>query len=231
MPVALVLLPGLLLNRRLYAAQLEALAGAADCLVADLTRHDTVAGLAADVLEQAPERFALAGLSMGGSVALEIMRLAPERVLRLALLDTQARPDTPEITARRRPLMALAEAGGLDGVARRLLPVLLHPSRLAEPEPTGTVLQMAREIGQDAFLRQERALIARPDRRPDLGAIACPTLVLAGREDALTPLDRQLELAHGIPDATLVLVPGCGHLAPLERPEAVNRQLLAWLQA
>lgn len=231
MPVALVLLPGLLLNRRLYAAQLEALAGAADCLVADLTRHDTVAGLAADVLEQAPERFALAGLSMGGSVALEIMRLAPERVLRLALLDTQARPDTPEITARRRPLMALAEAGGLDEVARRLLPVLLHPSRLAEPEPTGTVLQMAREIGQDAFLRQERALIARPDRRPDLGAIACPTLVLAGREDALTPLDRQLELAHGIPDATLVLVPGCGHLAPLERPEAVNRQLLAWLQA
>lgn len=231
MPVALVLLPGLLLNRRLYAAQLEALAGAADCLVADLTRHDTVAGLAADVLEQAPERFALAGLSMGGSVALEIMRLAPERVLRLALLDTQARPDTPEITARRRPLMALAEAGGLDEVARRLLPVLLHPSRLAEPEPTGTVLQMAREIGQDAFLRQERALIARPDRRPDLAAIACPTLVLAGREDALTPLDRQLELAHGIPDATLVLVPGCGHLAPLERPEAVNRQLLAWLQA
>lgn len=228
----LVFLPGLLCDRRLFAAQVEALAPlAASCRVADLTRDDSVAGMAARTLRDAPERFALAALSMGGGVAFEILRTAPERVTRLALLDTQARADTEEARARRRGLMELAQKGEFRGVGPRLLPMLLHPDRLDDPVLTGTVQAMAEATGKEAFLRQETALLGRPDSRPDLPAIACPTLVLAGREDALTPPELALEMAAAIPDATLVLLPRCGHLAPMERPEAVTRQLLAWLQA
>ena len=229
MTEAVVLLPGLLCDHRLFAAQRPLLEPRAPVLVPDLTGADTVAALAADVLAQAPPRFALAGLSMGGYVAFEILRRAAERVTRLALLDTQARADSEEAKARRRGLMELAERGEFNGVTPRLLPLFLAPAALADPGIVAIVQDMAADVGKDAFLRQQRAIMGRPDSRPDLGAIACPTLVLAGREDQLTPPEPQLEMAHAIPDATLVLLPRCGHLAPLERPEAVARQLLAWL--
>jgi pimeloyl-ACP methyl ester carboxylesterase len=166
---------------------------------------------------------------MGGYVAFEVLRRAPGRVTRLALLDTQARADTEEGKARRRGLMALAEKGEFLGVAPRLLPLFLGADALADPAVTGTVRGMAESTGKDAFLRQQTAIMGRPDSRPSLHAIACPTLVLAGREDQLTPPELQLEMAQAIPDATLVLLPRCGHLAPLERPDAVTRQLLGWL--
>ena len=225
----ILLLPGLLCDQRLYAGQLAALSARAPTAVADLTGADTIAGLAAQVLETAPARFALIGLSMGGYVALEIMRRAPARVTRLALLDTQARADSEEAMARRRGLMELAEKGEFKGVAPRLLPLFVHPDALADPRITGTVQAMAESIGKASFLRQQTAIMGRPDSRPSLPAIACPTLVLAGREDQVTPMELQLEMAQAIPDATLVLIPRCGHLAPLERPDAVTRQLLAWL--
>jgi len=224
-----VLLPGLLCDHRLYAAQLPALEARGDVLVGDLTRVDTVAGLAEQILAQSPAHFALAGLSMGGYVAFEILRRAPERVTRLALLDTQARADTEEAKARRRGLMELAEKGEFKGVTPRLLPLFVHPEALADPHITATVASMAESTGKDAFLRQQRAIMGRPDSRAGLPAISCPTLVLAGREDQLTPMELQLEMAGLIPNATLVLLPRCGHLAPLERPAAVTRQLLAWL--
>lgn len=225
-----VLLPGLLCDQRLFAPQLPALAAVADPLVPDLSQDQSIAGMAARVLAMAgPERFALAGLSMGGYVALEIMRQAPQRVTRLALLDTQARPDTEEARARRRGLMALGERGEFRGVTSRLMPLLIHADRLGDTALTGVIQAMAEGVGKDGFLRQQRAILDRPDSRPLLPAIACPTLVLAGREDAITPLEAQLELAQPIPQATLVLLPGCGHLATLERPEAVTRQLLLWL--
>jgi pimeloyl-ACP methyl ester carboxylesterase len=227
----IVLLPGLLCDRRLYAAQLPALAAVGEPWVADLTRDDSVAEMAARVLAEAPPRFALIGLSMGGYVAFEILRRAPERVARLALLDTQARADTEQAKARRRGLMRLAEKGEFRGVSPRLMPLFLHRDRLSDTALTGTVRAMAEDTGREGFLRQQTAIMGRPDSRPGLGSIACPTLVLAGREDAVTPPERQLEMAAAIPDATLVLVPRCGHLAPLERPDAVTRQLLAWLQA
>ena len=226
----LVLLPGLLCDRRLFAPQVPALAAGRHVLIPELTQDDSVAGMAARVLGGAPPRFALAGLSMGGYVALEVMRQAPDRVTRLALLDTQARADTPEAMSRRRGLIELAEKGEFRGVTPRLLPVLIHPSRLADEPLTGVVRAMAEDTGRDAFLRQQRAIMGRPDSRPSLPAIGVPTLVLCGREDALTPLDLHLEMAAAIPDATLVVLPACGHLAPLERPAAVTRQLQGWLE-
>jgi pimeloyl-ACP methyl ester carboxylesterase len=226
----LVLLPGLLCDQLLFAPQLPALASLRQVLIPDLTQDDSIEGMARRVLDAAPHRFALAGLSMGGYVALEIMRLAPERVSRLALLDTRARSDTPEETARRRGLLELSAKGEFRGVTPRLLPLLIHPDRLADDALTGVVMAMAEAVGREGFFRQQQALIAREDRRDLLGTMAVPTLVLCGREDALTPLAMHLELAAAIREATLVVIPNCGHLAPLERPQAVTRQLLGWLE-
>lgn len=224
-----VLVPGLLCDERLFAPQLPALAARGPVRVAETRHDDSLAGMAERLLGEAPERFALCGLSMGGYVALEVMRRAPGRVARLALLDTQARADTPEAAQRRRDLMALAERGEFLGVAPRLLPLFLHPAKLQELGPL--VVAMAQAVGKEAFLRQQRAILARPDSRPGLAAIGCPTLVLCGRQDQLTPPALHEEMAAAIPEATLVVLPGCGHLAPLERPEAVTAQLLAWLEA
>jgi pimeloyl-ACP methyl ester carboxylesterase len=227
----LVLLPGLLCDERLFAAQQPALSAETAVTVPDLAHDDTVDAMAERVLAAAPARFALAGLSMGGYVAFEILRKAPERVTRLALLDTQARADTEDAKARRRGLTRLAEKGHFKGVSPGLMPLFIHRDRLGDAELTGTVQAMAESVGRDGFLRQQAAIMARPDSRPDLQRIACPTLVLAGREDAVTPPERQHEMAASIPDATLVLLPRCGHLSPLERPDSVAHQLLLWLSA
>ncbi len=225
----LILLPGLLCDRALWEPQIAALSGLADMAVGDLTHDDSMAGMARSVLEMAPERFALAGFSMGGYVALEIMRQAPERVTRLALLDTSARPDTPEQTASRRALMNMCDAGEFKGVTPRLLPRWIHPSRLEDKALTETVMTMTGRVGRDAFLRQQTAIIGRPDSRPGLSRIQCPALVLCGREDEVTPVELHREMAADIPNARLVVVPECGHLSPLERPEQVNAALRRWL--
>jgi pimeloyl-ACP methyl ester carboxylesterase len=226
--VPLALLPGLLCDGALWRAQVEGLAGLADCRVADFTSQDS---MAESVLEATPERFALAGLSMGGYVAFEVLRRAPGRVARLALLDTSARADTPEQTRRRRGLIELARKGRFRGVPERLLPLLIHPARLEEAELPAAVTAMAERIGRDAFLRQQEAIMGRPDSRPDLVRIACPTLVLCGRQDALTPLARHTEMAAGIARSRLVVIEDCGHLAPMERPAEVTAALKAWLAA
>jgi pimeloyl-ACP methyl ester carboxylesterase len=167
---------------------------------------------------------------MGGYAALEVMRVAPERVARLALLDTSARADTPEQTAARRELIELAKKGRFEEVPRRLLPRVLHPDRLADERLTSTVFGMADAVDPGAFVRQEEAIIGRPDSRRDLPNIACPTLVLCGREDAQTPLPLHEEMASLIPGSRLRVIEECGHLSTLERPEAVTAALREWLQ-
>ena len=189
-----------------------------------------MAGMARGVLDAAPERFALAGLSMGGYVSLEIMRQAPGRVEALALLDTSARPDTPEQAEARLALVGLARAGGFDEVWRGLLPKVVHPDRVDDPGLRTAVGEMAHAVGAGGFERQERAIIGRPDSRPGLPVISCPTLVLCGRDDALTPPHLHEELADGIPGARLIQIDHCGHLSTLERPEAVTRAMRAWLE-
>jgi pimeloyl-ACP methyl ester carboxylesterase len=229
----LLLLPGLLLDRRLYGPQLGALADVAAIDVPDLTQDDSMAGMAERVLAAAPERFALCGLSMGGYLAFEIMRRAPERIERLALLDTQARPDTDEARERRLSMIAQAREGDFAGVLQRLLPLFIHPGRLADQALVGLITSMAEGVGREAFLRQQNAILNRKDSRPSLSAIVCPTLVLCGREDALTPAPLHYEMAteipNEIPNATLAVLPNCGHLSPLEMPDAVTALLRLWL--
>jgi pimeloyl-ACP methyl ester carboxylesterase len=228
----LVLVPGLLCDALLWKAQIEALQGQIKCWVADHTRSETMAEVAADVLRDAPfERFALAGLSMGGYVALEIMRRAADRVDRLALLDTSAQADTPEQLKKREGLIALAQRGRFLGVAQGLLPLYIHRSRLSDQKLVGTVKEMSRNIGRDSFIRQERAIMSRADSRPLLPAIDSPTLVLCGRQDAVAPPDRHEEMAAGIPGATLQVIEECGHLSTLEKPAEVSAALRAWLAA
>jgi pimeloyl-ACP methyl ester carboxylesterase len=226
----IVLIPGLLLTARFYAEQLPALWRFGPVTIADHTRADSMATIAEQILATAPPRFALAGLSMGGYLAFEIMRREPERVTRLALLDTSARPDTPEQTQSRRELIELAAAGRLDEVAEHLLTVFVHPDRLADEPLCATVREIAQATGPEAFVRQETAIIGRPDSRPDLGAIRCPTLVLVGDADVLTPPDCAAEIAAGIEGARLVTVEHCGHLTALERPDEVTLALVEWLR-
>ncbi|HKT20969.1 MAG TPA: alpha/beta fold hydrolase [Stellaceae bacterium] len=225
----MVLLPGLLCDAALWRGQVEDLADIAEPWIADLTHDDSMTAMAQRVLREAPPRFALAGLSMGGYVAQEIARRAPDRVSRLALLDTSARADTPEQTQHRRGLIELAEKGEFRGVTPRLLPVFLHPTRLNDKPLTEAVLAMAERVGKDAFLRQQRAIIGRIDGRPSLGAIRCPTLVLCGREDQLTPLAFSEEIAGLIPGSRLAIVEECGHLSTMERPWEVSVFLRQWL--
>jgi pimeloyl-ACP methyl ester carboxylesterase len=225
----LLLVPGLMCTAALWAPQIAALADIARCTVGDHTRHKTMAGIARSILAAAPEHFALAGLSMGGYIAYEMLRQAPERVERLALLDTGYRADMPERTAARRNLIAKAEREGVRRAQELLLPVLIHPSRLGARPLVDTVLQMAVDTGLAAFKRQEAALIGRPDNSPLLSSIGCPTLVLVGREDALTPVKQHREIADSIPGARLEIIADCGHLSTLERPHAVSRALRAWL--
>jgi pimeloyl-ACP methyl ester carboxylesterase len=200
-------------------------------MIAEHMRHDTMAGIAGSVLDAAPDRFALAGLSMGGYIAYEIIRQAPERVTRLALLDTGSRADTPERKERRLRRNALAQREGAGAVQDELMPLLIHKDRLADEELVGRIRQMAVDIGLDGLLRQHAALMGRPDNRPFLSSIRCPTLVLVGREDALTPVELSQEIAAAIPGARLEIIPHCGHLSTLEQPEAVNRALRGWLTA
>jgi pimeloyl-ACP methyl ester carboxylesterase len=226
----LVLLSGLLCDAALWRHQVETLSDMADISVADLTRADQAGTAAQGVLASAPDEFALAGLSMGGYVALEIMRQAPDRVTRLALLDTSARPDTQEKIKFRQELVDLARIGQFKGVTPRLLPKLIHPERMADRELVESIMEMAERVGRDAFLRQQRLLMNRPDSRHDLALIHCPAVVICGRQDGLTPLADSEEMAEKIPRGKLVVIEDCGHLSTMERPRAVSAVLRYWLQ-
>jgi pimeloyl-ACP methyl ester carboxylesterase len=227
--IPLVLLPCLAGDRVLWDAQITALGDVADVVVADLTRSDSMAGMARDVLDAAPAKFAMAGLSMGGYASFEIMRQAGERVSKLALLDTSARPDTPEQTVARRDLIALCERGEFKGVTPRVLPRWIHQSRLNDEALVTAVTEMIRRVGKEAFVRQQTAIMRRPDSRPGLSRVRCPTLVLCGRQDQSTPLEHSLEQAADIPNSRLVVIEECGHLSSMERPDEVARAMRAWL--
>jgi len=226
----LLLVPGLTCTARLYAPQVTALWPLAPVMIPDHRQDDDIEAVARRILDNAPPRFALAGLSMGGYIAFAMMRQAPERIARLALLDTSARPDTPEQTAGRHAQIAMTQEGRFGEIADLSMPRYVHKDRQNEAALTGIVRQMTAETGPDAFVRQLRAIMSRPDSRPMLAQIRCPTLVLVGDADVATPPDLSQEIAAGIPGATLVVVPDCAHLSTLERPEAVNAAMMDWLQ-
>jgi pimeloyl-ACP methyl ester carboxylesterase len=229
-PLPSVLVPGLNCSARLYADQVPVLWRFGPVTVADHTRDDSMDAIAARILRAAPPRFALAGLSMGGYIALTIVHQAPERVAKLALLDSSARPETPEQTERRKPQIALAQAGRFAEVPALQFPVFVHRDRQNDAALRARVRAMAEETGAEVFLRQQHAIMTRADARPLLESIHCPTLVLVGDGDTLTPPVLADEMADGIAGSRLVVVSDCGHLSTMERPEAVNRALVEWME-
>ena len=225
----ILLVPGLLCSPEIFALQIPALWPHGPVTIASTLAGDSIAAMASAILSTAPPRFALGGLSMGGYIAMAIMRQAPQRVMRLALIDTQAGPDAPEQSSFRRDLVAKARAGDFETVATGAMMGLLHPARQNDPALRAINRRMALSVGMEGYARQVEAIISRPDSRPSLGAIAVPALVLVGEQDALTPPAKAQEIANAIPGARLVVIADSGHLSTLEQPEAVNRALLEWI--
>lgn len=225
-----VFIPGLGCTARLFESQISAL-GDGRTIVVDHTGYDDMGRIAETALAELPERFALAGLSMGGYVAFEILKRAPERVTRLALLDTTAYTDSEESKARRRTLIAAAGKGKLATIHAATYTRYVHPSRADGAELDAIVRGMLFETGAPAFVRQMTAIMTRPDHEPVLGGIGCPTLVLVGDSDLPTPPDHARRMAAAIRGAALVVVPETGHLSTLESPDAVNAALVPFLAA
>lgn len=204
------------------------MADVADTQVPDLTRDEDISAMARRVLDNAPDRFALAALSMGGYVAFEILRQAPRRVIRVALLATSASIDTPRRAAVRRASLAMAESGRFAGVTRKLLPQLVHADHV-DGEVGEVVMAMAQRVGREAFLRQQRAILERPDSRAMLPSLDLPTLIGVGEEDWMTPPEESRRLHASIPHSRLHVFTRCGHLPPLEKPEETSALLREWL--
>jgi pimeloyl-ACP methyl ester carboxylesterase len=227
---AIVLIPGLLCSAEVFAPQVAALWPHGPVTVASTLEGETMAEIAGAILARAPPSFALCGISMGGYIALEILRQAPERVIKLALLDTSAAPEPPEGAGKRRALVAQARAGDFRSLLRRTLPpILLHPEHQDDEALVDIHVRMGLVVGVEGMARQQEAIIGRADSRPGLTAISVPTLVLVGDSDVLTPPERAKELAAAIPGARLVIVPKSGHASTLEQPEAVNGALIDWI--
>ncbi|MBO6552751.1 MAG: alpha/beta fold hydrolase [Roseitalea sp.] len=226
----LCLLPGMMCDGRLFAPQVDALGTDHDIVIGDITGAETMAGLADGLLAQLPDRFNLAGLSMGGIVAQEMARKAPGRVMRLALLDTSFGADSDRRKAIRDDQIARARAGGLRELfLTEMKPHYLAEANSADTDLNGLFLDMAMILGPDVFARQSLALRDRPDQTGTLSGFAGPSLVLCGAEDRMCPPVIHEQMAALLPDADLVIVEGAGHITTLEAPDAVNAALAAWL--
>ena len=227
----LILLPGMMCDARLFGPQIEALSGCHPLMTLPIGGHDNMAALAAEALSLSPERFALAGLSMGGILAMEILRQAPERVAGIALLDTNPLAELPQVQTRRAPQIAAARAGEL----RRVMRDEMKPNYLTDGPNRGAILDlcmaMAMDLGPEVFVNQSIALRDRQDQTDTLRAYNGPSLVLCGRDDALCPVERH-ELMHDLmPQSTLEIIDGSGHLPTLEQPEKTTAALSRWLEA
>ena len=220
-----------LCDERLFAAQRAALAvaGHRDCRSFVFRRHDTLGAMADALLAATPPRFALVGLSLGGYVAFEVLRRAPERVARLALLDTTAAADTEARRAGRLADIAKVEAGGIEALIPELPARWLLPAHVGRSELATLMAEMARSVGASGQRNQQRAMLGRPDSHPDLARVHVPTLVLCGEQDPVTPVADHAAIAAGIAGARFERVAVCGHLSTIERPEAVSKILVDWL--
>ncbi|MGH6621854.1 MAG: alpha/beta fold hydrolase [Alphaproteobacteria bacterium] len=227
--IPLILGPGLMNTPRLWEHQTEHLADIAEIQIVDTRQDISLAGMAQRMLDAAPPTFAYAGLSMGGYMAFEMMRMAPERVVKLALLDTAAYNDTPERSAIRRDMIALAEKGDFETVKRNTMPIFLSPARLHDREVVDIASGMCDEVGPQVFVQQMTAIMQRRDSRDTLRDIRVPTLVICGRQDQGTPLAASEEIAAGIPGSRLAVIEDCGHLSTIEQPQAVTALLRDWL--
>jgi pimeloyl-ACP methyl ester carboxylesterase len=231
---ALLLLPGFLCDETVWREQIAAFGEEFDCSIAGYAMLDSLPAMAAHVLKTAPSAFALAGHSMGGRVALEVFRLAPERVTRIALFDTgceglpAGEPAKAEIQARRR-LLDIARNRGMRAMSYEWIPPMIHPDRWQDAELIEEIVRMMERSTPDRFEAQMNALLSRPRTIDLLARISCPALILTGQDDGWSPPERHREMAVAIPGATLSIVPECGHMSTMERPADVNRAMRAWL--
>lgn len=225
----IVFIPSQLLTVDLWAPQLAFLGDSATGIVADNGRHDTIGAIAQSILDDLPGRFGLVALGMGGFVAFEMQRRAPERIERLMLINTLATADTAAQTERRLGYLRLVEAGKFDAVVEERLPALLHPDHRADPGLVALARKMAAETGAERFLRQQRAIMGRSDSTPTLATIDCPTRIVHGTGDGITTLAHHQAMLAGIPHARLHLIEEGGHLLPLECPDAINAIIAAWM--
>ncbi len=226
----LIFLPGMMCDARLFGPQIEAISGRVPLMTFPLCRHDSVQEMAADILDNAPPVFALAGLSMGGIVAMEVVRQAPNRVARLALLDTNPLAEEPEVKARRGPQMTAVRKGRL----RQVMRDEMKPNYLAGGPRQGAILDlcmaMAVDLGPDVFLRQSQALMDRPDQCEVLSAYTGKALILCGREDGLCPIERHQLMHDLLLHSTIAIIDGAGHLPTLEKPNETTAALTRWLE-
>jgi pimeloyl-ACP methyl ester carboxylesterase len=227
--IPLVLLPGFLDTEALWRHQVENLADIADITIGDLTPQESIAEMAASTLAQAPERFALAGLSMGGYTAFEIMLREPERVTRLALLDTTPFADPPERLEGRKNQLSMVRDGRFDEVVSAMVAFKMKPEGPPKPALADAIREMCVTAGPEVLLRQQAAMLNRADTSDVLAHIKCPTLVICGRQDVPTPPEVHEEIASRIEGAKLVIIDDCGHLASLEQPVATTEAMREWL--
>jgi len=224
------LLPGLLCDKTVWSAQHTALCPSADVIVPDFRGFRSLRGMAASVLAEAPEHFSVAGHSMGGRVALEINRAAPERVDRIALLSTSCRPADEDEPARRKAFIDIARRNGMAALASAWLPRLLHPDHLANRDIVDVISRSIESYTLGELEGQIGALLERADDAENLRGISCPALIACGREDAWVSADEHRTMAAMAPRATLAIIERCGHMAPMEQPDEVNRLLVEWMK-
>ena len=231
MSESLILLPGLLCDERLWAAQTKGLAGSARVITPDLIGYESIESMADGVLDRVPGGFSLAGFSMGGCVALEVVANAPERVRRLALLSTSPKGILPAVRSHYLDSIASIEAGGLDAYLADAFPLYVAPVRAHDRALWNIFVAMAKSLGPAVAVRQMHSLLAYWGFRGDLGRIACPAVIICGQEDRRTPVAVHEELAGQIPGARLRVIERAGHFTPLEEPQAVTDVLRDWLRA
>ncbi len=226
----LLLIPGLASDAVMWKHQLDVLPPQHHAQVTDVhARHDTIDAMAQALLREYPGELILCGASMGGIVAMEVVRQAPQRIRGLALLGTNARPETDDIRRLREAAIIFFENGRAQEVLRANLPLAFHASRARDTGLVNTYLNFVLAAGAEQLVRQNRAIMARPDARQHLAYVTCPVLVMCGDSDQLTPPECSREIAELVPQARLVMVPQCGHMLTMEQPDIVNTILLEWL--
>jgi len=229
MSTPIVLVPGLNCTAECYAGQVPSLWQFGSVLIPDHKRGSTMTEIAAAILRDAPPTFALAGFSLGGYIVFEMLRQAPERVKRLALIDTMARLDSPDRLLKRHDAIRLAQAGKLRQLVTANYPDSVHPDHADHPAIRDISIRMALANGPEVYVRQQQAIIGRPDSTPVLPTIRVPTTIIVGEADAITPPTDAHAMADAIPDSSLVTIAGAGHMSPTEQPAAVAAALVGWL--